>query len=592
MSSFYDDASLVVIPSGYKTSKIYAEKPTDGSGDLTFTRASGATRVGANGLIEEVRTNLVPNGLSFNASTGVLYTTVTSDSPISGVSSTRITKNEAAGTLRYGNQNASASVLTGSINYTISRYFKFDGHNVTTSLEYSSTGNWGGTVWVQNIDIASTGVTLQTPTGCTSKVTNVGNGWYRVEVAILNGASPSGSPVNYLLKVPSSLSTGQGFLTAAPQLETGDIATNYIPTTTAAVSVGPVSNVPRLDYTNSSCPRLLLEPQRTNLVVQSNFLNLWSRFQNTTKSFDSAVLDPAGNPSSRYLRNSSSTALASRDGVSILASTTYTFSYYARKGNYSAQLAEVGFGSNNVRVTYNFDTNTFSSSTAGTQTLLSTSAQAVGNGWVRIALTFTGSITTVNCAFLIGDAVNNFVYIYGTQLEAGAYATSYIPTLSASVTRVADEARKSAISSLIGQTEGTIFGEMFTLPSGNESMLAWVRNSTAGTYGNFIFVAANSSARPRVQVLQGGVQQCEILGSNTLTSGWHKFALAYKANDFAFYVDGALIGTATSGSVPTGLDQLFIDQYTDGGIRNASKKQFLLFKTRLTNAQLAELTTL
>jgi len=38
MSSFYDDASLVVIPSGYKTSKVYAEKPTDGSGDLTFTR--------------------------------------------------------------------------------------------------------------------------------------------------------------------------------------------------------------------------------------------------------------------------------------------------------------------------------------------------------------------------------------------------------------------------------------------------------------------------------------------------------------------------------------------------------------------------
>jgi len=59
MSSFYEDASLVVIPSGYKTSKIYAEKPTDGSGDLTFTRASGATRVASNGLIEKVRTNLV-----------------------------------------------------------------------------------------------------------------------------------------------------------------------------------------------------------------------------------------------------------------------------------------------------------------------------------------------------------------------------------------------------------------------------------------------------------------------------------------------------------------------------------------------------
>ena len=584
MSSFYDDASLVVIPSGYKTSKIYAEKPTDGSGDLTFTRASGATRVGANGLIEEVRTNIALQSQAFNTTWSAVSATVsanTTANPLDGVVNADTITLSAGSTQKYVTQ---AITMIG--NFTVSCYIKSGTQQFIQFLLGTDT------VPFANFDLVNG---TANGTNSTARIVAVGNGWYRCSMSFTattaNAVFITGVDSLAAARFASTTSTGT-FIAFGYQAETGDLPTNYIPTTTTTVSVGPVNNVPRLDYLGSSCPRLLLEPQRTNLVVQSNFLNLWSRFQNTTKSFDSAVLDPTGNPASRYLRNSASTALASRDGVSILASTTYTFSYYARKGNYSAQLAEVGFGSNNVRVTYNFDTNTFSSSTAGTQTLLSTSAQAVGNGWVRIALTFTGSITTVNCAFLIGDAVNNFVYIYGTQLEAGAYATSYIPTLSASVTRVADEARKSAISSLIGQTEGTIFGEMFTLPSGNESMLSWVRNSTAGTYGNFIFVAANSSARPRVQVLQGGVQQCEILGSNTLTSGWHKFALAYKANDFAFYVDGALIGTATSGSVPTGLDQLFIDQYTDGGIRNASKKQFLLFKTRLTNAQLAELTTL
>jgi hypothetical protein len=57
--STFDDASLVFIPSGYKNQKLYSVKPLSGDGDLTFSRASSATRVASNGLIEKVRTNLV-----------------------------------------------------------------------------------------------------------------------------------------------------------------------------------------------------------------------------------------------------------------------------------------------------------------------------------------------------------------------------------------------------------------------------------------------------------------------------------------------------------------------------------------------------
>ena len=64
--SYFDDASLVLIPSGYKNQKIYSVKPTDGTGDLTFTRASDATRVASNGLIEKVRTNLVLQSQTFD----------------------------------------------------------------------------------------------------------------------------------------------------------------------------------------------------------------------------------------------------------------------------------------------------------------------------------------------------------------------------------------------------------------------------------------------------------------------------------------------------------------------------------------------
>jgi hypothetical protein len=59
MSQFYDQASLVMVPSGYKTGKVYSQKPLSTDGELTFTRASSATRVGPDGLIEKVRTNLI-----------------------------------------------------------------------------------------------------------------------------------------------------------------------------------------------------------------------------------------------------------------------------------------------------------------------------------------------------------------------------------------------------------------------------------------------------------------------------------------------------------------------------------------------------
>jgi hypothetical protein len=56
--SLFDDASLVMIPSAYKDGKLYSIKPTDGSGDFTFSRSTAATRVNADGLIESVTDNV------------------------------------------------------------------------------------------------------------------------------------------------------------------------------------------------------------------------------------------------------------------------------------------------------------------------------------------------------------------------------------------------------------------------------------------------------------------------------------------------------------------------------------------------------
>jgi hypothetical protein len=78
--SLFDDASLAMIPSAYKDGKLYSIKPTDGSGDFTFTRGSNlaATRVDENGLIEKGRENLVLQSNQFDTTWALGGATITS----------------------------------------------------------------------------------------------------------------------------------------------------------------------------------------------------------------------------------------------------------------------------------------------------------------------------------------------------------------------------------------------------------------------------------------------------------------------------------------------------------------------------------
>jgi type 1 fimbria pilin len=99
--STYDDASLIYYPSGYKEDKIYSLKPTDGSGDLTFTRASSATRVNSDGLIESPRTNLVLYSEEFDnaywTKTNVTITANATTAPDGNLTADKLVENSVNG---------------------------------------------------------------------------------------------------------------------------------------------------------------------------------------------------------------------------------------------------------------------------------------------------------------------------------------------------------------------------------------------------------------------------------------------------------------------------------------------------------------
>jgi hypothetical protein len=584
--SFYDDASLVVIPSGYKTSKVYAEKPTDGSGDLAFTRTGDtATRVNSAGLVEKVRTNLVLQSEAFNTTWVPSRGAVTANATTAPNGTTTADKFVPDTQVNPHFVSQAISGLTSGGIYTCSVYAKL--------AEWNSLAIFRGDSAIGvNFRLDTQAMTVLAGSPVTYSITDAGNGWYRCSMSFAIASTSDGAQFRVGNNSNYSIAgnNANGLFLWGAQYENTDFgATTYIPTTTAAVSVGPVANRPRLDYLGSTCPRLLLEPQRTNLVAYSNQLNLWNRFTNTTKSLDSNVIDPEGYSSNKYLRNSSSVAICSKDTISISASTTYTFTYFAKKGNYSTQIVELGSGANNIQVSYNFDTGALTNVPSGTQSVISSSAQSFGNGWVRITVVFTGLITSTNCTIFIGGVLNDFVYIYGAQLEAGAYATSYIPTLAASATRGADAASKTGISSLIGQTEGTLFMDVNkTLRTDSPVRL----NISDGTANNWIFIGLQTNNSPILYVITAGSTVANIT-SIALSSGRHKIAGAYKNNDFVLYVDGVQIGTDTSGGVGATSRFQYGGNYIDTGAETDSlTNQVLLFKTRLTNAELATLTTL
>ena len=64
--SLLDTASLIVTPNGYKEGKLYSVIPSDGSGDLSVTRATTATRVNSQGLVELVPYNLLQYSEDFS----------------------------------------------------------------------------------------------------------------------------------------------------------------------------------------------------------------------------------------------------------------------------------------------------------------------------------------------------------------------------------------------------------------------------------------------------------------------------------------------------------------------------------------------
>jgi hypothetical protein len=194
---------------------------------------------------------------------------------------------------------------------------------------------------------------------------------------------------------------------------------------------------------------------------------------------------------------------------------------------------------------------------------------------------------------LLATVVNGNTYdftirIGWPQMETGSVATSPIVTTGSTAARVADVISLTSASSLIGQTEGTMYAEVdLRAYAGTLNRRIFDIYTDAS---NRISVGAETGVTIAGVVVNGGAIQAQIT-SSVFTAGVKKIAFAYKANDFALYIDGVQIGTDVSGTVPT-VSNVAIGTNASGGVNLGDRiRSVALFPTRLSNAQLASLTT-
>ena len=576
--SFFDDASLAFLPSGAagKDGKAYSIKPTDGTGDFTFSRGSNlaATRVGADGLIEKGRENLLLQSNNFDTTWFNVRSTETGG---------QTDKDGGSTAWLLESTDASTSYIQQDVSNSGVQTFSVIAKKGTTDFMYLLV--FGSNFAGQYFDLNNGTLANPVYTTIDASIEDLGGGWYRCSLFFQSNVThvtiyPADSGTSSLSAVGSNI-----YIQDA-QLEIGLAATDYIESGATTGKAGLLEDEPRFDYSGgATCPSLLLEGSRTNLLTYSEQMNLWD---NGTASVTANVTtSPDGFQNADSINNTADVStFVSASNVA------HTFSLFVKQGTSATASIDMSDGvTGDVITTFTFATKTFSGTIAvGSWTSPSTAYQDYGNGWYRISLTATkGAGASIGYKIIASGTGTTFVW--GAQLEAGAYPTSYIPNHSGgSVTRGDELATGAGTSSTFNSEEGVLYAEV-SLNLLTPNMYIQISD---GTYSNRVaIINNNSSSTWRVFYRVNGVSQIDASETGLNCFETNKIAISWKLNEFKFYVNGVKITQVNSGSVNTAntFDRLeFKDILGMNFYGNA--KQVLVFPTALSDADLATLTTI
>ncbi|WP_461346531.1 beta strand repeat-containing protein [Bradyrhizobium sp. USDA 4451] len=464
---------------------------------------NGSSWVNSGTLIEPAATNIQTSSGDLTSATywNPVNCTVATGSVLGPDNSTYLGLITATATNGNRVQSTGSGLsISANTTYTFSIYASPGSSQYLGLGSYSNGGTGVYTGAIFNLSGSGSVVSNNGYTSATG-ITKVGANLYRAWITINTGtgntntqfwAGVSDGSTYALSNYPSATS---GTINAGfAQVETGTVATSYIPTTSSGASrsadvysvpnggtyfnsSGVMKNAPantaRLDHDPSASSHpskgILIEEGRTNLAPYSANFSSYS-IGNATLTANAATSPDGTNGATLLVPNTTSsvTHYVRLTGATQTNGTTYTFSFYAKQGGYAYTYS----GVNSVgAVVVDLTTCAITYSDSGP----TYSASSVGNGWCRIVETYTsntnppeidaGNSSSGGAATFTGNGTSG-VYIWGAQIEAGAFATSYIPTSGSSVTRSSDS---------------------FAIPTG-----AWW-NATTGTFLSWSYGQLNTN---------------------------------------------------------------------------------------------------
>lgn len=467
-----------------------------------------------------------------------------------------------------------------------------------------------------NFDL-STG-TLRTVTGGTADIQAAPNSFYRCTLTFTS-ATANAVAFNIVTSGTAARNESNSLTTTVilwgAQLEQRSSVTAYTPTTTQPITryqpqlMTAASGVARFDHNpvTGESLGLLIEEQRQNLVLRSDdFANAaWVNVGSVEQS--NVVVAPDGTLTADLLTEDTSTGVHELgQAVTLVSATTYAISVYA-KAYTRTQIRVAGRvgGSWSPFPAGIFDlvAGTVLSSTGSA----SATIQAVGNGWFRC--TVYGTTSGTSAGMVVGVAsggTNNYtgdgysgVFIWGAQLEAGAFPTSYIPTVASQATRQPDLAVMTGtnFTSWFSPSASTLYTEATTsaAPANLYHYTAGLSLGTNIATGDFLRMSFGAT---KADITVGNNGTFNTLSNTTMptyTVGVaQKFAVAMADLDVAASVNGITPVTNSARNVVDSVDTLSIGaQAAAAGNRmlNGHIRRLAYYPTRLANATLQTLTT-
>jgi hypothetical protein len=332
------------------------------------------------------------------------------------------------------------------------------------------------------------------------------------------------------------------------------------------------ADLPRFDFDPLTlvCKGLLVEESRINLFQYSEDFSNAFWIKGGMLAFGSgstvdAITSPDGTVNADLLTENTSSGghtISTNLLFNFISGTSYTQSYFVKangRTKFQTSYRSNWFGTSAI----NFDLIAKTATVLGGSTA-STSGTITEfkNGWFRFTHTATATATGSSASdtfFSFADATGSTsytgdgtsgAYVWGAQLEVGAFATSYIPNLlNSTTTRNPDVATMT----------GTNFSDWYTATTG--AAVVWAIPQTAtgtrpliqfdDTTANEIIVLGGNVANPEMSIIDGGAPQAQIDAGTIVANTAYKLSGAWNTDSCAAAQNGAAAVTDNTATIPT-----------------------------------------